>query len=129
MTEILYEDSFMTLSKGVISAHGRQMFTACPRFQEILLINVWPKVFLLPEITGDVRQQVFWAGPSFQNFLCPGQTGQQLLLGGYGALMRQVKAGTVELFNHHEMLNLVVAQGRVQGIVTRDLIQGRIQSF
>ena len=78
---------------------------------------------------GMLANRSFGGAQVSRTFYARGQTGQQLLLGAYGALMRQVKAGTVELFCHHEMLNLVVAEGRAQGIVTRDLLQGKIQSF
>ncbi|MEW6221360.1 MAG: fumarate reductase/succinate dehydrogenase flavoprotein subunit [Thermodesulfobacteriota bacterium] len=62
-----------------------------------------------------------------RTFYARGQTGQQLLLGAYGALMRQVKAGTVHLHPRTEMLDLVVAAGRAQGIVTRHLITGAVR--
>lgn len=64
-----------------------------------------------------------------RTFYAQGQTGQQLLLGSYGALMRQVKNGTVKISTNHEMLNLVVDKGRAQGIVVRDLINGEIKTF
>ncbi|GIT01005.1 MAG: hypothetical protein CM1200mP26_27170 [Acidimicrobiales bacterium] len=56
----------------------------------------------------------------------PGQTGQQLLLGAYSALMRQVAAGTVELHSRSELLEVVKKDGRACGIVTRDLISGEV---
>ncbi len=64
-----------------------------------------------------------------RTFYARGQTGQQLLLGAYGALMRQVDAGSVKLFARHEMLDLVVVDGRARGIVARDLITGQIRTF
>src|SRR5205085_4495331 len=57
-----------------------------------------------------------------------GQTGQQLLLGAYQALMRQVDAGSVTMFPRTEMLDLVVVDGRARGIVTRDLVTGKVES-
>jgi len=64
-----------------------------------------------------------------RTFYARGQTGQQLLLGAYGALMRQVDAGTVKLFPRHEMLDLVLVDGQARGIVTRDLVSGEIKSW
>jgi succinate dehydrogenase / fumarate reductase flavoprotein subunit len=63
-----------------------------------------------------------------RTFYARGQTGQQLLLGAYQALERQIEAGSVEMHARHEMLDLVVKDGRAVGIVTRDLITGEIES-
>jgi len=62
-----------------------------------------------------------------RTFYARGQTGQQLLLGAYGALSRQVKAGKVTLYPRREMLDLVMVDGRARGIVVRDLVTGRIE--
>jgi succinate dehydrogenase / fumarate reductase flavoprotein subunit len=61
-----------------------------------------------------------------RTFYSRGQTGQQLLLGAFQALARQIKAGTVEMFNRTEMLDVVVVDGRAAGIVVRDLVSGEI---
>ncbi|MDP6280524.1 MAG: fumarate reductase/succinate dehydrogenase flavoprotein subunit [Acidimicrobiales bacterium] len=61
-----------------------------------------------------------------RTFYARGQTGQQLLLGAYSALMRQVAAGTVELHNRSELLDVVLKDGRACGIVTRDLLSGEV---
>ncbi len=61
-----------------------------------------------------------------RTFYARGQTGQQLLLGAYSALMRQVGAGTVKQFTRHEMLDLVVVDGRARGIVARDMVTGAV---
>lgn len=63
-----------------------------------------------------------------RTFYARGQTGQQLLIGAYQALERQVAAGTVQQFTRHEMLELVVADGRARGIVARDLVTGEIET-
>jgi len=62
-----------------------------------------------------------------RTFYARGQTGQQLLLGAYQALSRQVKAGSVELHTNSEMLDIVVVNGRAVGIITRNLVTGEIQ--
>jgi succinate dehydrogenase / fumarate reductase flavoprotein subunit len=64
-----------------------------------------------------------------RTFYCRGQTGQQLLLGAYQALSRQVHAGTVTMYPQAEMLDLVVVNGRAAGIVTRSLVTGKVESF
>lgn len=81
------------------------------------------------EYGGLLANRSFGGAQVSRTFYARGQTGQQLLLGAYGALMRQVKNGSVQLFTSHEMLNLVVSQSRAQGIVVRDLIHGKIKSF
>lgn len=63
-----------------------------------------------------------------RTFYARGQTGQQLLIGAYQALMRQAKAGTVELYNRHEMIDLIVVEGRARGIVARDMVTGEIET-
>lgn len=63
-----------------------------------------------------------------RTFYARGQTGQQLLLGAYSALMRQVKIGSVKLFPRVEMHELVVVDGKARGIITRDMITGKIES-
>jgi succinate dehydrogenase / fumarate reductase flavoprotein subunit len=62
-----------------------------------------------------------------RTFYAAGQTGQQLLLGAYSALSRQIAKGTVELKNRHEMMDLVVVNGKARGIIARNLITGEIE--
>ena len=63
-----------------------------------------------------------------RTFYARGQTGQQLLIGAYQALERQVAAGTVTQYSRHEMLELVVADGRARGVIVRDLVTGEIET-
>src|SRR5205823_4731816 len=63
-----------------------------------------------------------------RTFYARGQTGQQLLLGAYQALERQIGLGTVRMFPRTEMLDLVVIDGRARGIVTRNLVTGQVES-
>ncbi len=64
-----------------------------------------------------------------RTFYARGQTGQQLLLGAYSALSRQIGKGQVKMFNRSEMLDLVVVDGRTRGIVIRDMVDGKISSY
>ena len=64
-----------------------------------------------------------------RTFYARGQTGQQLLLGAYSALNQQIALGRVEMYNRHEMLDLVLVEGRAKGIVTRNLVSGEIRSW
>jgi succinate dehydrogenase / fumarate reductase flavoprotein subunit len=80
------------------------------------------------EYGGLLDNRSFGGAQVSRTFYARGQTGQQLLLGAYQALARQVKERTVELHTHAEMLDLVVVDGRAVGIVTRDLRTGEIAS-
>jgi succinate dehydrogenase / fumarate reductase, flavoprotein subunit len=80
------------------------------------------------EYGGTLDNRSFGGAQVSRTFYARGQTGQQLLLGAYSSLMRQVRLGTVKLFPRTEMLDLVVAQGRARGIVTRDLVTGEVAS-
>jgi len=63
-----------------------------------------------------------------RTFYARGQTGQQLLLGAYQAMERQVAAGTVQQFTRHEMLELIIANGRARGIVARNMVTGELET-
>ncbi len=64
-----------------------------------------------------------------RTFYAKGQTGQQLLLGAYSALMRQVHEGTVKLFCRYEMQDVVIIDGRARGIIARNLVNGKLERF
>ena len=64
-----------------------------------------------------------------RTFYARGQTGQQLLIGAYQALERQVAAGTVKCYTRHEMVELIVVDGRARGIIVRDLVTGEIETY
>jgi succinate dehydrogenase / fumarate reductase flavoprotein subunit len=81
------------------------------------------------EYGGLLANRSFGGAQVSRTFYCRGQTGQQLLLGAYQALERQVNAGTVKMYSQTEMLDLVVVNGRAAGIVTRNLVTGRMESF
>lgn len=62
-----------------------------------------------------------------RTFYAKGQTGQQLLLGAYSAMNRQIARGKIEMFNRHEMLDVVIVDGKARGIITRNLVTGEIE--
>jgi succinate dehydrogenase / fumarate reductase flavoprotein subunit len=80
------------------------------------------------EYGGSLANRSFGGAQVSRTFYCRGQTGQQLLLGTYGALNRQIGAGNVKMHTRHEMLDLVLVDGRARGIVTRNLLTGEITS-
>jgi succinate dehydrogenase / fumarate reductase flavoprotein subunit len=80
------------------------------------------------EYGGLLANRSFGGAQVSRTFYARGQTGQQLLLGAYGALSRQIKAGKVEMFSRREMLDLVLIDGKARGITVRNLINGDIES-
>jgi len=102
-------------------------------------------VYRLAEVSGEIIDQCVAQGVPFareyggfldnrsfggvqvaRTFYARGQTGQQLLLGAYQALERQVAAGTVEMHTRHEMLDLIVVDGKARGVVVRDMTTGEV---
>jgi len=103
-------------------------------------------IYRLAEVSGNIIDQCVAQGVPFareygglldnrsfggaqvsRTFYARGQTGQQLLLGAYSAMMRQVNLGTVKLFPHTEMLDIVIVDGKARGIITRNLVTGKIE--
>ena len=80
------------------------------------------------EYGGLLDNRSFGGAQVSRTFYARGQTGQQLLLGAYQALSRQIAAGKVAMYTRHEMLDLVVGDGRAQGIITRDMVTGKIEA-
>ena len=103
-------------------------------------------VYRLAEVSGNIIDQCVAQGVPFardygglldnrsfggvlvsRTFYAKGQTGQQLLLGAYSALNRQINRGKVEMFSRHEMMDLVLIEGKARGIITRNLVTGEIE--
>src|SRR5437764_1485808 len=80
------------------------------------------------EYGGLLANRSFGGAQVSRTFYARGQTGQQLLLGAYQALCRQIAAGTVEMFPQTEMLDLVLVDGHAKGIITRSLVTGKIEA-
>lgn len=81
------------------------------------------------EYGGLLDNRSFGGAQVSRTFYARGQTGQQLLLGAYSALSRQVGKGNVKLYTRHEMLDVVIIDGRARGIIARDLVSGEIRRF
>jgi succinate dehydrogenase / fumarate reductase flavoprotein subunit len=80
------------------------------------------------EYGGTLANRSFGGAQVSRTFYARGQTGQQLLLGAYQALERQIGLGAVRMFARHEMLDLVIVDGRARGIVTRDMVTGEFET-
>jgi succinate dehydrogenase / fumarate reductase flavoprotein subunit len=81
------------------------------------------------EYGGTLANRSFGGAQVSRTFYARGETGQQLLLGAYSSLNRQIHDGNVEIFHRKEMLDIVIVEGQAKGIVTRDLLTGEIESF
>lgn len=105
-------------------------------------------VYRLAQVSGDVIDQCVAQGVPFardyggmlqtrsfggaqvsRTFYARGQTGQQLLIGAYSAMMRQVRQGGVTIFPRREMMDLVVIDGRARGVIVRNLVTGQLESY
>lgn len=78
---------------------------------------------------GTLDNRSFGGAQVSRTFYARGQTGQQLLLGAYSALSRQVHKGNVKLYTRYEMLDLVMVDGRARGIIARNLVSGQLERF
>ncbi len=81
------------------------------------------------EYGGHLSNRSFGGAQVSRTFYARGQTGQQLLLGAYQALEKQVNAGSVKMHTRHEMLELVLIDGHARGIITRDMVSGKIEAW
>jgi len=81
------------------------------------------------EYGGELATRSFGGVQVSRTFYARGQTGQQLLLGAYSALSRQISLGNVTMYNRHEMLDLVVVDGKARGIIARNLLNGKIERY
>src|SRR5262245_27938604 len=79
------------------------------------------------EYGGTLSNRSFGGTQVQRTFYAAGQTGQQLLLGAYSALQRQVGMGTVQMMPRHEMLDIVNIDGKCRGIIARDLVSGKLE--
>ena len=81
------------------------------------------------EYGGTLANRSFGGAQVSRTFYARGQTGQQLLLGAYSALSKQIGLGTVKMYNRHEMMDLVLVDGAAKGIVTRNMVTGEVKSW
>lgn len=81
------------------------------------------------EYGGTLANRSFGGAQVSRTFYARGETGQQLLLGAYSSLNRQIKLGNVEMYHRREMLDLVIVDGKAKGITVRNLITGEVESY
>ena len=81
------------------------------------------------EYGGLLDNRSFGGSQVSRTFYAKGQTGQQLLLGAYSAMSRQIGKGKIQMYNRHEMLDLVIVDGKARGIIARNLVTGKLERF
>jgi succinate dehydrogenase / fumarate reductase flavoprotein subunit len=124
----IYRLFYDTVKGGDFRAREANVYRLAQNSVHIIDQCVAQGVPFAREYGGTLANRSFGGAQVSRTFYARGQTGQQLLLGAYQALERQVDAGTVTMLPRTEMLDLIVVNGRARGIVTRDLITGRIDT-
>src|SRR5271156_3060969 len=125
----VYRLFYDTIKGGDFRAREANAYRLAQLSVEIIDQCVAQGVPFAREYSGLLATRSFGGVQVERTFYARGQTGQQLLLGAYQALERQIAAGTVTMHPHTEMLDLVVVDGKARGIVTRDLRTGAIRSY
>jgi len=118
-----------TVKGGDFRAREANVYRLAELSQNIIDQCVAQGVPFAREYGGTLANRSFGGAQVSRTFYARGQTGQQLLLGAYSSLMRQVDAGTVKMFPRREMLDVVLVDGQARGIVCRNLVNGAVESY
>src|SRR6202167_2235607 len=124
----IYRLFYDTIKGGDFRAREANVYRLAQNSVRIIDQGVVPGVPFGREDGGTLTNRSFGGAQVSRTFYARGQTGQQLLLGAFQALERQIHAGTATMHERTEMLDLVVVDGRARGIVTRNLVTGEIES-
>lgn len=124
----IYRLFYDTLKGGDYRAREGNVYRLAQVSVDIIDQCVAQGVPFAREYGGLLANRSFGGAQVSRTFYARGQTGQQLLLGAYSAMNRQIAAGKVQLFTRTEMLDLVVVDGKARGIITRNLVTGAIES-
>ncbi len=124
----IYRLFYDTIKGGDYRAREGNVYRLAEVSVNIIDQAVAQGVPLAREYGGLLANRSFGGAQVSRTFYARGQTGQQLLLGAYSALNRQIANGKVTMYNRTEMLDLVVVDGKARGIITRNLITGKIES-
>ena len=125
----VYRLFYDTIKGGDFRAREANVYRLAQISEQIIDQAVAQGVPFAREYGGLLKNRSFGGAQVSRTFYARGQTGQQLLLGAYGALMRQVNLGNVELHTHTEMMDLIVSHDRASGIVTRNIRTGELKTF
>ena len=123
----VYRLFYDTVKGGDFRARERNVYRLAQISVNIIDQCVAQGVPFAREYSGYLTNRSFGGTQVARTFYARGQTGQQLLIGAYSALSRQIAAGRVSMFPRTEMLDVVVVDGRARGIITRNLVTGKIE--
>ncbi len=123
----VYRLFYDTVKGGDFRARERNVYRLAQISVNIIDQCVAQGVPFAREYSGYLTNRSFGGTQVARTFYARGQTGQQLLIGAYSALSRQIAAGRVSMFPRTEMLDLVVVDGRARGIITRNLVTGKVE--
>src|SRR5918994_327281 len=125
----IYRLFYDTVKGGDYRAREANVFRLAQLSVEIIDQCVAQGVPFAREYGGLLANRSFGGAQVSRTFYARGQTGQQLLIGAYQSLMRQVDAGTVKLMPQREMLDVVLVDGQARGIITRNLVTGELEKW
>jgi succinate dehydrogenase / fumarate reductase flavoprotein subunit len=118
-----------TIKGGDFRAREANVYRLAEVSNEIIDQCVAQGVPFAREYGGTLANRSFGGAQVSRTFYARGQTGQQLLLGAYSALSRQIQAGKVTMYNRREMMDIVLVDGRARGITVRNIMTGEIESY
>ncbi|MBR9978782.1 MAG: fumarate reductase/succinate dehydrogenase flavoprotein subunit [Bacteroidetes bacterium] len=125
----IYRLFYDTVKGGDFRAREANVYRLAQVSNDIIDQCVAQGVPFAREYGGYLDNRSFGGAQVSRTFYARGQTGQQLLLGAYSAMMRQVGLGNIEMHTRHEMMDIVVVDGHARGVVVRDLVTGEIASY
>ncbi len=125
----IYRLFYDTVKGGDFRAREQNVYRLAQISVEIIDQCVAQGVPFAREYSGYLANRSFGGAQVSRTFYARGQTGQQLLLGAYQALQKQIGTGQVKMYPRTEMLDVVVVDGKARGIVTRDMVNGKVQSW
>lgn len=123
----IYRLFYDTIKGGDYRAREANVYRLAEVSNDIIDQCVAQGVPFAREYSGYLDNRSFGGAQVSRTFYARGQTGQQLLLGAYGALSKEINKGSVKMYTRQEMLDLVIVDGKARGIITRDLITGKIE--
>lgn len=125
----VYRLFYDTIKGGDYRAREANVYRLAEVSGSIIDQSVAQGVPFAREYGGLLENRSFGGVQVSRTFYARGQTGQQLLIGAYQALSRQIALGNVKMYNRHEMLDLVMVDGKVRGIIARNLLTGKVERF
>ncbi len=125
----IYRLFYDTIKGGDYRSREANVYRLAEVSADIIDMCVAQGVPFAREYGGLLDNRSFGGVQVSRTFYARGQTGQQLLIGAYQALSRQIHLGAVKMYNRHEMLDVVVVDGKARGVIARNLLNGKLERF